>query len=249
MPHSAGGLRPGGGGHVPTGHPEHLADEAIRGPVRQPDLAAWPTNSQELGGRLLLVGGEHGPEGGEDDVEAGVGEGNVLGIALGEGDLQPLGGGALPPALQQCRDVVDGGDLAEAAGGGQRRVAVSSGHVEDPLAGSRVHRLAELLGHDDEGRADDRVVAGRPRLLLLPLDRRQVGRGRRDGGFFDGLRRVVRRRRENFRHGDSLLASLRSTLKVRWPGLELGASSGTEGAAGWAALLVRRGGLEVEDLV
>ena len=63
-------------------------------------------------------------------------------------DFQPFGGGPLPSLLQQDRDVVYGGRLSESAGGGQRRVAAACSHIENRLAGSEIHGLAEKLAHD-----------------------------------------------------------------------------------------------------
>jgi hypothetical protein len=135
-------------------------------PIRPPG----PADAQQFAGRPLLVGGEHGPAGRQDHVEGVVGERQVLGVGLLEGRLQPLGGGAPAGPVQQRRDVVDAGDLAEAAGGGQGGVAVAAGHVEHPLAGAQVDRLAQQLGGEQEPGADGRVVARGPGGLLALLD-------------------------------------------------------------------------------
>jgi hypothetical protein len=83
-----------------------------------PMRPAGPAHPQQLGGGALLVGGEHRAAGGQDHVEGVVGEGQVLGVALLEGRLQPFGLGAPAGVIQQRGDVVDADDLAEAAGGG-----------------------------------------------------------------------------------------------------------------------------------
>jgi hypothetical protein len=154
--------------------PEQLPDVAVGGPVDHADAPARPADPQQLGGRALLVGGEHGPAGRQDHVEGGVGEGQGLGVALLEGRFQPFGLGPLAGALQQRGDVVDAGDLAEAAGGGQGGVAVAAGHVQHPFVGAQVDRLAQQLGDEWEPRADGGVVARGPGGLLALLDGGEV---------------------------------------------------------------------------
>jgi hypothetical protein len=122
-----------------------------------------PADRQQLGSRPLLVGGEHGPTGRQDGVEGVVGEGQGLGVGLLKGHLQPFGLGSLAGPLQQRGDVVDAGDLAEAAGGGQGGVAVAAGHVQHLLARAQVDGLAQQLGGEQQPGADGRVVARGPR--------------------------------------------------------------------------------------
>ena len=129
-----------------------------------------------------LVGGEHDAQGGKDGVEGGVGEGQGLGVALGEGDLQPLGRRPFPAALQQLGDVVDAGDLGAVAGRGQGGVAAAGGHVQDAVAGPQAGRLGQVLGHGHDPGGHGGVVAAGPHLLLARLDRGQVRLGGLGGG-------------------------------------------------------------------
>ena len=83
-------------------------------------------------------------------------------------------------ALEQCADIVGRDDVGEAAGGGERRVAVAGGDVEHALVAAQVDRLAQRLADDLQGGADDGVVARAPGELLAALDGGEV-----DGG--DGV--------------------------------------------------------------
>jgi hypothetical protein len=94
-----------------------------------------------------------------------------------EGDRQAVGFGAAAPAFEQRAHIVRRHDVGEAAGGGQRRVAVAGSDVEDALVAAQVDRLAEGFTDDLQRRADNGVVARAPGKLLTALDRRQV-----DGG-------------------------------------------------------------------
>ena len=164
------GPDPRRGWEVAADGPEQRPDVAVGDPVDHADAAAGPADPQQLAGRPLLVGGEHGPAGRQDRVEGGVGEGQGLGVGLLEGRLQPFGGGALAGTVEQRGHVVDAGDLAEAAGGGQGGVAVAAGHVQHALAGAQVDGLAQQLGGEQEPGADGGVVAGGPGGLLALLD-------------------------------------------------------------------------------
>ena len=79
-------------------------------------------------------------------------------------------------ALEQRFDVVGGGDLAAAARGGERGVAVAGRDVEHALVPAQVAGLGELLADDLEGGADDGVVAAGPRGLLAGLEGGEIGR-------------------------------------------------------------------------
>ncbi len=79
--------------------PEELPDETIRGVVGQPDPAARPTYTRELGGRRALVGREHRSEHGGDgdkvkaDGPAASARRRQRGVAAPGGDVQhPLAG-------------------------------------------------------------------------------------------------------------------------------------------------------------
>ena len=143
-------------------------------PVGEADLAAGPAHPRELGRGLLLVGREHHAEGGERHVERAVLELEVLGVGLLELHREALGAGARPGPLEQRRDIVGGDDVAPAPRRRQRGVAVARGHVEHPLAGAQVERLAQRLADDLQRRADDGVVASRPGRLLLRLDEGKI---------------------------------------------------------------------------
>ena len=98
--------------------------------------------------------------------------------------------GAGPAALQQRRHVVGRGDVAPAPRGGEAGHAVAGGDVEHLRAGLEIERLAELLADDLQRRADDGVIARRPRGLLFGLECGQIGaRGGQNGG--SGLRAIA----------------------------------------------------------
>jgi hypothetical protein len=103
------------------------------------------------------------------------GRGERLGVPLRERHVEPFGGRPRPSSLEQGRHVVDPGHLAAAAGGGERCVPASGGHVDDAGAGPQVGRVAELLGHEDDPAADGAVVAAGPGLSLPILDRLVIG--------------------------------------------------------------------------
>ncbi len=103
---------------------------------------------------LLLIGREHDAEGGKHDVEARRHEGEILRIRFLEGDGEAVGLGALAAALQKRPDIVGRHDLGEAAGGGERRIAVAGGDIEDALIAAEIDRLAQRLADDLQGGAD-----------------------------------------------------------------------------------------------
>ncbi len=177
MPHSDGGLTPGGGGACLAMVREHAAaDEPLRCPVGHPDPPARPADSQQLCRCLLLVRREHGAEGRKHDVERGVVERERLRVALDELDLEPLGGGALPPMREQLGDVVDPHRLGEAPRRGERRVAAAAGDVEHPLDREHVDRLAEVLADHLGAIADLGEVPLRPDFLLYLGDGLEIRR-------------------------------------------------------------------------
>jgi hypothetical protein len=89
-----------------------------------------------------VVGGEHHPGDREQSVEGGVGEGQVLRVALDEPDVEEFGRSADSAALEQCRDVVDADDLAAPPGGRDGGVAAAGGDVEYAPPGLEVRGLA-----------------------------------------------------------------------------------------------------------
>ena len=166
--------------------PEQAADEPPRGPAGQRDRAARAAYAHELVRGALVVGREHDADHGDDGVKGRVLERQRFGVALDEAHRQLLGGGALAPALQQRRDVVERHDVAEHARRGQRGVAAASGDVEHARSGAQVGGVAEVLGDDRDERADGGVVAAGPGRLLLALDGFQVGGGRGGAGLCHG---------------------------------------------------------------
>ena len=140
---------------------------AMRPPGRQTRASSAAARS--------VVRGEHDPVDREHGVEGGVGEGEVLRVALDELDVEVLGRGADPTALEQRRDVVDADDLAAPPGGRDRGVAAAGGDVEHAPAGLEVRGLAQVLGLEDDPRGDDGEIAARPGALLPALHRGEVG--------------------------------------------------------------------------
>ena len=77
-------------------------------------------------------------------------------------------------ALEQRADIVGRHDVGEAAGGGERRIAVAGGDIEDALVAAQIDGLAEHFADDLQRGADDGVVAGAPGDLLASLDRGEI---------------------------------------------------------------------------
>ena len=143
--------------------------------------------------RAEFVGPGGGPGGrdpvdGEDGVEGGVGEREVLGVSLDELDLEVLGRGPNPSAFEQCRDVIDADRLAASAGRCQSGIPTSRGHIENSSAGQNVRGLTEVLGLKDDAGGDDGEIAAGPGALLAPLDCGNVGHGR---GLEGGIHQFV----------------------------------------------------------
>ena len=168
-------LHPGGRRQILAERLEELADEALRRPVGETDLAARPAHAHHLGRGLLLVGREHDAEGRDDRIEGVVGEGEGFRIGSAEIDLEPIGVGAFAAALEQRRYVVGRHYIAPAARRRERDIAIAGGDIEHHLARTEVERLAQRLADDLEGRADDCVVARRPGALLAGLQRAKIG--------------------------------------------------------------------------
>src|SRR5204862_2682605 len=85
------------------------------------------------------------------------------------------GGSASGAAFGQGAAVIGRDDPATAPRGGERRVAVGGGDVENALVGAQVAGFAERLADDLQGRADDGVVAARPGGALARLEGSEVG--------------------------------------------------------------------------
>ena len=94
--------------------------------MRPPGRQTRASSPAAGGGRV-----QHDPVDGEDGVEGGVGEREVLGVSLDELDLEALGRGPNPSAFEQCRDVIDADRLAASAGRCQSGIPTSRGHIEN----------------------------------------------------------------------------------------------------------------------
>ncbi len=114
---------------------EHAADEALGRPAGDRDPAALAGHPDQLGGGAGVVGREHHADGREDVVERPVAVRQVLGVGLGELDVEVLGGGPATGDVEQLGDVVDAVDHGAAARRGEGDVAGAGGDVEDVLPG------------------------------------------------------------------------------------------------------------------
>src|SRR5262249_109280 len=130
-----------------------------------------------------------------------------------EGQLQTLGLGPQPAALEQRGHVVGGRDLAPAPRRGERDIAVAGRDVEHLVAAPEVERLAELFAHDLQRRADHGIVARRPGALLARLDGGEVGGGR--GG--DGVHGWLLKQAGWWPPASLRRADALSGLRQRWP--------------------------------
>ena len=110
LPQRIGGWKPSGGGGrcFAIGH-EHLPDIALGRPGRDDHAPARLQYPDDLLGLGALVRHEHAAEHREDDVEAAVVEGQLLGVALDPLDLDPRLGGSGLAGLEQRRREVDAG--------------------------------------------------------------------------------------------------------------------------------------------
>ena len=204
MPQSIGDCTPAGGGTWALDRPEELADEAVGRPAGERDRAAGPADAEQLGGRLLVVGSEHGAEHRRDGVEGRILERQRLGVALEQLDGEAFGVRPAAAALEQRRDVVDADGSAAVARRGDRGVAAAGGDVEDAPAGLEVGGVAEVLGDEHDPGGDDGEVAARPGRLLALLDGAEVGGG--------GVQRVGHRSPSGRR-----VRTRRSTVRPRAP--------------------------------
>jgi hypothetical protein len=150
--------------NVRSDHFEHPADERIRSPNRQRDLASRLGHPEHLGRAGLLIGREHHPDDGGAPVELPVREGECLGIAFDQPDGQTFG-------LRSSR--------ARPSSDGKRSRAQPYGtppaprpasrcrcRIEHAITGAQVSRVQEVLRHDRDARPNRGIVARRPRRLL-----------------------------------------------------------------------------------
>src|SRR5450631_1281865 len=68
----------------------------------------------------------------------------------------------------------------------QRDIAVSGGDVENLLSRAQIEGFAQVFTDDLQRRADDGIVAGRPRGMLAKLQRSEIGPA--GLGLLDGRR-------------------------------------------------------------
>ena len=107
------------------------------GPVGHAQTPPVAQHPQQLSGSARLVRGEHRAKSGGDDVETAVREGQLLGVGYLGAHRQPFHLSAPLRDVQQIRHVVAAGHVGTAAGGRQRCVAGTAGHIQHPL--SSVH--------------------------------------------------------------------------------------------------------------
>src|SRR5262245_4943604 len=79
---------------------EQTANEALRRPACEADLAAAPADTEQLRRGLLVIGREHDAKRGKHDVKAGIGERQVLRVRQLERNGQALGLGALAASVE-----------------------------------------------------------------------------------------------------------------------------------------------------
>src|SRR5262245_4953997 len=161
-------------GYILRRNAEALPRKAIGRPIGEPDPPTRAADTQQLAGRLRLIGRKHHAKRGQDHIERPVREGQVFGIALAERHGEALGGRPFSRALQKGWDIVDAGDVAPVTGGRERGVATAGGHVEHPLAGAEINGVTEQFTHQQHIVADHGVVTGRPCLLLARFDRGKI---------------------------------------------------------------------------
>jgi len=162
---------------------EHLPHHPVRRPRCDPDAATRPAHAEQLGGRSLLVGGEHHAEDRDDRIERRVVEGQGAGVGLAELDRESIALRPRPRALQQARSEVDPHDLTVAARRRDRGVPRAGRDVEYARATGEVQPFDQAFGDRDDLCAHGRVVARAPhpdrlRGPLIPrLDHRPTPTG------------------------------------------------------------------------
>jgi hypothetical protein len=136
-------------------------------PIRPPGR---PQHPRDLGGRDLVAGGEHAPEGGQHDVEAHVLERQLLGVALDPCHVEAFAVGCRPGVLEQLRHEVEPGHPRACSRSRQRRVTGAARHVEHLFVGrdAGVARYPFTDRRDQLGDLDE--LAGVPGHLLALLD-------------------------------------------------------------------------------
>ena len=124
-----------GRGHEGAHRLEERPHLAVRRPGGDAEPATGAEHTRHLGGRDRMPGREHASEGGEHDVEACVGAGQLLGVALDPVQLDPGVGSRLPTGLEQLRCEVEPGHTGTGLGGPDRCVAGAAGDIEHVVSG------------------------------------------------------------------------------------------------------------------
>ncbi len=151
---------------------EQLPDEAPGRPAEESDRAARAAHPDQLVRSALVVRREHHADAGQHHVEAAVGVGQRLGVALVPPHRHAVAGGELPSRGEQLRGQVGGGDPGAGQRGRDRRVPGARGHVEHPVPGAHPARRDEHRPQlRDHVGGHGRVVAQRPGRPVARLQR------------------------------------------------------------------------------
>ncbi len=136
--------------------------------LKQADRAAGAADADELVGGRLVEGREHHPDRGDDDVEAVVLEGKVVGVGLGPLQLDSLGLGAGAAGVEELGGEVAGDDVGAGLRRRDRGVAGAGGDVEDAHARADPGGLDQARPEGQEEGLDHRgVIAGGPHLPVF----------------------------------------------------------------------------------
>ena len=169
LPHSAGDFMPGAGGtYLPmvlNSWPMKLSGVQLVSPILPPGLQ---TRSSSFAACSWL-GVNITPKVESTTSKLSSANGRFSASASLEGYRQPVGGGALAPALEQRTDIIGRDHIGEAARRGKRGIAVAGCDIQHALAAAEIDGLAQHFAYNLQGGADDGIVAGRPRALLARL--------------------------------------------------------------------------------
>ena len=176
MPHSAGDLAPAGGGRYLPSVLNTWPMKPSGVQLARPILPFGRHTRSNSAAALSWFGVNITPKVDSTTSKLLLSNGRSSASASLNSMRHAFGRRARPAALQQRRHVIGRRHLAPAPCGGEARHAVAGGDIEHLRAGRDVHRLAQFLADDLQRGADDGVIAGRPRGLLLGLDGGKVGR-------------------------------------------------------------------------
>ena len=140
----------------------------LASPIRPP-----PWTADQFRGRLLLVRREHHAEGRQRHVEGAFREGECFRIRFLNVTAN-FCGSTLLASVKKRTDVVGRRHARESAGCRECGVAIAGCDIKHIASGAHVDRLAKALANNLEGRADNRIIAGRPDGLLALLNRREI---------------------------------------------------------------------------